>query len=74
VKGAEPIINRMRADLAIAEGDDTTADGQFTLENVACVGACSLAPVMIANKKVHGSMSPDKASKILKEFEKGTHR
>jgi NADH:ubiquinone oxidoreductase subunit E len=74
VKGAESIINRMRADLAIAEGEDTTADGQFTLENVACVGACSIAPVVIVNKKVYGNMSPDKASKMLKEYEKGTSR
>jgi NADH:ubiquinone oxidoreductase subunit E len=74
VKGAESIINRMRADLAIAEGEDTTPDGQFTLENVACVGACSIAPVVIVNKKVYGNMSPDKASKMLKEYEKGASR
>jgi NADH:ubiquinone oxidoreductase subunit E len=74
VKGAEPIINRMRADLAIAEGEDTTADGQFTLESVACVGACSIAPVLSVNKKVYGSMSRDKASRILKGYEKSSHR
>ncbi|RJQ52937.1 MAG: NAD(P)H-dependent oxidoreductase subunit E [Nitrospiraceae bacterium] len=70
VKGAEPMINRIRADLAVAEGEDTTYDGQFTIEKIACVGACSIAPVLIINKKVHGNMSPDKASKTLKEFEK----
>ena len=74
VKGAEPMINRLRADLAIAEGEDTTADGQFTMENVACVGACSIAPVLIVNKKVYGSMSPDKASRTLKEYEKSSNR
>jgi NADH:ubiquinone oxidoreductase subunit E len=74
VRGAEPIINRMRADLAIAEGEDTTADGQFTLENVACVGACSIAPVLIVNKKVYRTMSPDKASRMLKEYEKNKGR
>lgn len=74
VKGAEPIINRMRADLAIAEGENTTADGKFTLEKVACVGACSIAPVLIVNKKVYGSISPDSASRILKEYEKSSHR
>jgi len=68
------MINRMRADLAIAEGENTTADGKFTLENVACVGACSIAPVLIVNKKVYGGMSPDSASRILKEYEKGSHR
>ncbi len=74
VKGAESIIDRVRVDLAIAEGEDTTADNQFTLESVACVGACSIAPVLIVNKKVYGSMSRDKASKILKDFEKGKGR
>lgn len=68
VKGAEAIINRMRADMAIAEGEDTTSDGQFTLENVACVGACSIAPVVIVNKKVYGGITPDKASAILKNY------
>lgn len=72
VKGAEPIINRMRADLAIAEGEDTTPDGQFTLEKLACIGACSIAPVLIVNKKVFGSMTPDKASKVIKEYEKSS--
>ncbi len=74
VKGAEPMTNRIRADLAIAEGEDTTYDGQFTVENVACVGACGIAPVMIINKKVYGNMSPDKASKTLKEYEKSSSR
>ncbi|MBI5408921.1 MAG: NAD(P)H-dependent oxidoreductase subunit E [Nitrospirae bacterium] len=71
VRGASPMISRIRADLAIAEGEDTTYDGQFTFENIACVGACSIAPVLIVNKRVYGSMSPDKASKLLKDFEKG---
>lgn len=70
VKGAEPMINRMRADLGIAEGEDTTSDGQFTLEKLACIGACSIAPVLIVNKKVYGSMSPDKASRVLKEYDR----
>ncbi len=74
VKGAEPIINRMRADLAIAEGEDTTPDGQFTMEKLACIGACSIAPVLIVNKKVYGSMTPDKASRVIKEYDKSSPR
>jgi NADH:ubiquinone oxidoreductase subunit E len=68
VKGAEPIIARMRADLAIAEGEDTTPDGQFTLEKVACIGACSIAPVLVVNHSVYGGLSPDKATSILKNM------
>lgn len=70
VKGSDAIINRMRADLAIAEGEDTTADGQFTMESVPCVGACSIAPVVIVNKKVHGGLTPDGASDILKDYDR----
>ncbi len=70
VKGAEAIINRMRADLALAENEDTTPDGQFTMENVACVGACSIAPVVIVNKKVYGGVSAEKASEMLKDYQK----
>lgn len=70
VKGSEAVINRMRAEMGIAEGEDTTSDGHFTLENVACVGACSIAPVVIVNKKVYGGVNPDKASAILKDYDK----
>ncbi len=70
VKGAEPIIDRVRADLGIAEGEDTTADGKFTIETVPCVGACSIAPVAIVNKKVYGGLTPDRASSMLKEHDK----
>ena len=70
VKGASPMINKIRSDLGLDEGEVTTKDNQFTFETVACVGACSIAPVLIINKKVYGSMSTEKASKALKEFKK----
>jgi len=68
VKGADAIINRIKADLAIPDGEETTYDNNFTLEEVACVGACSIAPVLIINKKVHGKVTPEKASNLLREF------
>ena len=71
VKGSGAVNSRIRADLAIADGEDTTEDAQFTLESVACVGACSIAPVLVANSKVYGKVTPDKASSMLKEFKKG---
>ncbi len=70
VQGSDAMINRMREDLAIAEGEDTSADGQFTIESVPCVGACSIAPVVIMNKKVYGGMTPDNASVMLRDQEK----
>ncbi len=71
VKGADPIIHRMRADLALAEGETTTPDMQFTLENVACIGACSMAPVIKVNKKIYGNVTPDKVTDIIDEFSNG---
>jgi len=71
VKGSATVINRIRTELAIPDGEDTTDDAQFTLESVACVGACSIAPVLIANKKVYGKVTPDQASSMLKEISKG---
>ena len=69
VQGSDAIINRMRADLAIAEGEDTSSDGKFTIESVPCVGACSIAPVVMMDKKVYGGVTPDNASIMLREKE-----
>lgn len=71
VKGSGPIIEKLREDLKIPEGEDTSKDGRFTLESVACVGACSIAPVFIANKKVFGKVTSDKAEDMIKEIDKG---
>jgi NADH:ubiquinone oxidoreductase subunit E len=68
VKGSGAVIDKIRTDLAIPEGENTTRDMKFTLESVACVGACSIAPVLIANKKVYGKVTKDKASDMLKGF------
>ncbi len=70
VKGSAPIISRVREDLKIPLGETTSSDGKFTVESVACVGACSIAPVFIGNKKVFGKMTMEKASEMLKEIDK----
>jgi NADH:ubiquinone oxidoreductase subunit E len=71
VKGSGPIIEKLREDLRIPEGENTSRNGKFTLESVACVGACSIAPVFIANKKVFGKMTADKAKAMIRETDKG---
>lgn len=65
VKGSERIINSIRRELGLPEDKDTTDDTEFTVEKVNCVGACSIAPVIIVNKKVHGKAA---SAKILKEI------
>ena len=44
---------------------DTTDDGLFTLQNVACLGCCSLAPVMMINGETYGTLTPEKTRKVL---------
>lgn len=53
--------------LGIGHGE-TTRDGLFTLEHVACLGCCSLAPVIMINGEAHGSLTPESAVAILEEI------
>ena len=48
----------------------TTEDGLFTLENVACLGCCSLAPVIMINGEAYGNLTPDSAVAVIKELQK----
>ncbi len=68
VKGSERLINSLVKELQIPAGEDTSEDGEFTVERVNCVGACSIAPVVIINKEVHGKMTPDKLMKEIKKL------
>ncbi len=68
VKGAPRIIEKLAGDLKLRGDARTTRDMLFTLENVNCVGACSIAPVVIVNEKVYGKQSPDSMVKNLKTY------
>ncbi|RJQ38532.1 MAG: NAD(P)H-dependent oxidoreductase subunit E [Nitrospiraceae bacterium] len=65
VKGSERLIDGLRKELGLSANEETTKDMEFTLEKVNCVGACSIAPVVIINRKVHGKSASDK---LLKEI------
>lgn len=71
VKGSERLINSLVKELAIPDGDDTSEDLKFTVERVNCVGACSIAPVIIVNKTVNGKVTPDKLMKEIKILKEG---
>lgn len=71
VKGSERLINSLMKEFAIPQGEDTSEDLKFTVEKVNCVGACSIAPVIIINKTVHGKMTPDKLMKEIKTLKAG---
>ncbi|GBE06163.1 NADP-reducing hydrogenase subunit HndA [bacterium BMS3Abin10] len=70
VKGADRVINAARIELGLAEGENTTDDMDFTLEQVACVGACSIAPVVIINKKVYGRQTSGRLTREIKALKK----
>ncbi|BHH82835.1 NADH-quinone oxidoreductase subunit NuoE family protein [Desulforhopalus sp. 52FAK] len=68
VKGAPRIISKINEDLKLKEGQETTKDMKFTTERVNCVGACSIAPVVLINDKVLGKVTPSKMVKSLKPY------
>lgn len=68
VKGSERLINGIRKELDLSEEEDTTKDKEFTLEKVNCIGACSIAPVVVINKKVKGKVLADKLLKELRSL------
>ena len=68
VKGAPRIISKVREDLHLKGDNQTTKDMLFTLEHVNCVGACSIAPVVMVNSKVFGKQSPEKIIKNLQPY------
>ena len=70
VNGSLQIEKTINEYLGIKDGE-TTEDGLFTLKNVACLGCCSLSPVMMINDETYGSLTPEKAISIFKELQKG---
>ena len=70
VRKSQPILERLREYLDLQGRRKTSADGLFTLETVACLGACSLAPAMTVNDVVYAKMTPDSAVALLEELRK----
>lgn len=67
VNGADGIEKAICEELDIRDGD-TTEDGLFSLKTVACLGCCSLSPVMMINEETYGSLTPAKTVEILREI------
>jgi len=66
VRGAPRIFEELQDQLGL-EGEGTTEDNQYTLETVACVGCCALAPVITINEEVYGDLTKQKVGKIIQE-------
>ncbi len=71
VKGSEKLISRTLMELDIPPDEETSEDLKFTVEKVNCIGACSIAPVVMINKEVHGKMTLDKMMRELKKLKAG---
>ena len=70
VRGADRLNTAVRYLLNLKEDEETSAEEAYTLEDVACVGCCSLAPVMVIDNDVHGDLTGPKANQILKKHAK----
>lgn len=68
VNGSKLMGQVIEDELGIQVGQ-TTEDGLFTLQSVACLGCCSLSPVMMINEDTHGRLEPNKIRKILKSYQ-----
>lgn len=69
VNNARMLLDILTDELKL-EGSDTTEDGLFTVMPVACLGCCSLAPVMMVNEDTHGKLTPQKLRRIIKEYQR----
>ncbi|MEW5947478.1 MAG: NADH-quinone oxidoreductase subunit NuoE [bacterium] len=67
VRGGRKILQAVERELGIRDGE-TTTDFKYSLETVACLGTCFLAPVMMMNRLYFGRLVPQKVNAVLKQF------
>ncbi|OQY21881.1 MAG: NADH-quinone oxidoreductase subunit E [Anaerolineaceae bacterium 4572_32.1] len=70
VRGAVNISQTLEEVLGLEKGQDTTSDNKYTVEKVACLGCCSLSPVIMIDDKVYGRLDRKKVRKIFKRLER----
>lgn len=64
VRGGKTILKLVKQQLGVGEGE-TTPDMEYTLETVACIGVCALAPNIVVNRATHGHMNPKKVAYLF---------
>ena len=69
VRGSGKVLTEMEKQLGIKAGE-TTEDMEYTLETVACIGACALAPTMTIDNETHGKMTTKKVAEVLGDSKK----
>lgn len=73
VKGSRSIIRLIQKELGLKDGE-TSPDYQFTLETVACLGACALGPIVVSNGEYKGNMTIVKSAKLISTFKQMEER
>jgi NADH:ubiquinone oxidoreductase subunit F (NADH-binding)/NADH:ubiquinone oxidoreductase subunit E len=68
VKGADQIYDAFRRHLGIPDGEDTDAERLFTVEEIACLGCCTLAPAAQIGEVTYGHLTPDSVATVLSDF------
>ena len=68
VKQSLPVLEALHKKLGTSEKNKTTADMMFTVETVACLGACGLAPVVVIDEQVYGQITPERAVGLLEDI------
>lgn len=69
VKGANNVYDAFRRELNMDEEAITTADQQYSIEKIACLGCCALAPVVQIDEKIFGHVQPGRVKEVLDEFQ-----
>jgi len=68
VRGGAKVFGAIQEHLGVADGE-STEDLRYTLETVACLGACGLAPCMMVNDDTHGRLTPERSTEKLAKYE-----
>ena len=68
VKQSLPVLEALHKKLGTSDKNKTTADMMFTVETVACLGACGLAPVVVIDEQVYGQITPERAVGLLEDI------
>jgi NADH-quinone oxidoreductase subunit F len=69
VKGAEQVFDAMKRELGLAETEDTTGSGEYTIERVNCLGCCTLAPVVQIDRVTYGHVTTSSVASVVADFE-----
>ncbi|MBO7589031.1 MAG: NAD(P)H-dependent oxidoreductase subunit E [Bacteroidaceae bacterium] len=70
VKGANTVYDAFKRELGIGDDTITTADREYSIEKIACLGCCALAPVVQIDNKIYGHVQPGRVDAVLEEFER----